>query len=155
MSLSEQERQRLGNPTRVDISYKVLPGTPIKRIPFRAGVMGNLSGHTKELPPLYEREFISIDRKNFDKVMERLNPTLEIDVKDTLSDDDDKQFRVELTFNKFDDFHPTQLIQQIPRLKALYEQREKLSAAKRNMSDPAIADIATEAVKGAAGDSSE
>ena len=146
-SLSEQERQRRGNPTRVDISYKVLPGTPVKRIPFRAGVMANLSGHTEDLPPLYEREFVSIDRNNFDKVMERMNPTLDINVKDTMSDDPDGEFKVELAFKKFEDFHPAQLIQQIPRLKKLFERREKMVAAKRSLADPGVQELATDAMK--------
>jgi type VI secretion system protein ImpB len=146
-SLSAQERQRRGNPTRVDISYKVLEGTPVKKIPFRALVMGNLSGHTQDLPPLYEREFISIDRNNFDKVLQEMNPTLELDVKDTLSNDPDARVGVSLKFNKFEDFKPSNLIKQIPRLKELFDRREKLVAARRNLSDPKIAEEATKAIK--------
>lgn len=145
-TLSEQERQRQGNPTRVDIKYKVKDGTPEKRIPFRAGVMANLSGHTKDLPPLYEREFISIDKTNFDDVMKRMNVTLDIDVKDTLSGDD-KTFNVELKFEKFADFHPSQLIEQVPRLKALYDKREKLRIAKQLLSKGRASDEATKMIK--------
>ena len=112
--------------------------------------MANLSGHTQDLPELYDREFVSIDRKNFDKVMERMNPTLEMEVDDTFSEGD--KFRVELTFNKFEDFHPSNLIKQIPRLQKLIEEREKLMAAKRNLADPAIAKEATKAVKKVAGE---
>jgi predicted component of type VI protein secretion system len=39
------------------------------------------------------------------------------------------------------------LIKQIPRLKELLDRREKLVAARRNLSDPKIAEEATKAIK--------
>ena len=109
--------------------------------------MANLSGHTEDLEPLYKREFTTIDRKTFDTVMKQLNVTLNLDVDDTLSEDPEAKFRVELKFEKFEDFHPTQLIKQVPRLWELYQRRQKLQAAKTMMSDPAVAELATKAVK--------
>lgn len=146
-NLSEQERQRQGNPSRVDIGYKVKDGTPVKRIPFRAGVMANLSGDTKDLPPLREREFVTIDKTNFDDVMKRMDVSLDINVQDTLSSEPDKTFNVELKFEKFNDFHPSQLIQQVPRLRALYEKREKLRVAKTLLSKGQAGDEATKMIK--------
>jgi type VI secretion system protein ImpB len=130
MPMSEQDTARKRSPTRVDISYKPLQGTKKVRIPFRAGVMGNFSGHTQDLPPLREREFVTIDKFNFDKVMEGMNVTLDLNVPDTMAADKDDVFKVNLRFKKWKDFHPSEIIKQVPRLLELYQLREKLRAAK-------------------------
>jgi len=115
--------------------------------------MGNLSGHTEGLPPLFERDFDYIDLNNFDAVMKRINPTLKLDIKDTLSEGEgegessDKILHVELTFQEFGAFHPSQLIRQIPRLWKLYQTREKLLHAKIILANARVAEIATDAMK--------
>ncbi len=133
MAKSEQATNRKRNPERVDINYVVKGGTKKVRIPFRAGVMGNFSGHTEDLPPLMDREFVKIDKFNFDKVMEGMNVSLNLNVQDTTTGNPDDQFNVALQFKKWDDFHPSNLIMQVPRLKTLYEERKKLLAAKTTL----------------------
>jgi type VI secretion system ImpB/VipA family protein len=133
MAKSEQETARKRSPTRVDIMYTPLKGTKKIRIPFRAGVMGNFSGHTQDLPPLRDREFVMIDKFNFDKVMEGMNVTLDLNVQDTMSGNKDDVFKVNLNFKKWKDFHPSEIIKQVPRLLELYQLREKLRAAKTQL----------------------
>lgn len=128
--MSEQETARKRSPTRVDLMYTPLKGTKKVRIPFRAGVMGNFSGHTQDLPPLRERQFVKIDKFTFDEVMEGMNVTLDLNVPDTMSSNKDDVFKVNLTFKKWKDFHPSELIKQVPRLLELYQLRQKLMAAK-------------------------
>lgn len=130
MAKSEQETARKRSPTRVDLMYQPLKGTKKVRIPFRAGVMGNFSGHTQGLPPLREREFVKIDKFNFDDVMKGMNVSLDLNVRDTISQNKDDVFKVELTFEKWKDFHPSEIIKKVPRLRELFELREKLRAAK-------------------------
>ena len=133
MAMSEQETARKRNPTRVDLMYTPLKGTKKVRIPFRAGVMGNFSGHTQNLPPLREREFVKIDKFNFDDVMKGMNVSLDLNVQDTMSTNPDDVFKVNLKLEKWKDFHPSEIIKQVPRLKELYDLREKLRAAKTTL----------------------
>jgi len=113
---------------RVHITYDVeTEGASVKKeLPFVVGVMGDFSANpTKELKPLKERKFVQIDRDNFDGVMKKMSPGLQLKVDNTLKDDDSKM-SVELQFNSFDDFEPGKLINQIEPLKKLLESRNKL-----------------------------
>jgi type VI secretion system protein ImpB len=130
---SEQLDSRKRSPTRVDLAYVPLKGTEKVRIPFRAGVIGNFSGHTQDLPALRDREFVKIDKFNFDDVMEGMNVTLDLNVPDTMSQNKDDVFKVNLRFKKWKDFHPSEIIKQVPRLLELYQLREKLRAAKTQL----------------------
>ena len=74
-SLQHKMDQGRVRPPRVRIDYKVETegAEPILELPFVVGVMADLSGQPKEaLRPLKERKFTTIDRDNFNDVMERL-----------------------------------------------------------------------------------
>jgi type VI secretion system protein ImpB len=88
--------------------------------------MGDFSGDpTQPLRPLAERKFIQIDRDNFDEVLSRMTPGLNLKVDNKLADDG-TQMAVNLTFNAMDDFAPARVAAQVPALKTLLETREKL-----------------------------
>ena len=113
---------------RVHITYDVeTEGTSVKKeLPFVVGVMGDFAGHNKEsLKPLKDRRFIQIDRDNFNDVMARIQPGLNIKVDNTLAGDG-SQMAVNLKFNSLDDFEPTKVAEQVPALKAMLETRAKL-----------------------------
>jgi type VI secretion system protein ImpB len=113
---------------RVHITYDVeTEGAQVLReLPFVVGVMGDFSGDpTQPLRPLVERKFIQIDRDNFDEVMARMTPGLNLKVDNTLADDG-SQMAVNLSFNAMEDFQPARVAAQVPALKALLETREKL-----------------------------
>ena len=113
---------------RVHITYEVeTEGAQIVReLPFVVGVMGDFSGDpTQPLRPMSERKFIQIDRDNFDDVMGRMAPGLNLKVDNTLAGDG-TQMSVNLAFNKLEDFDPAQVAAQVPALKALMETRNKL-----------------------------
>jgi len=98
-----------------------------KELPFVVGVMGDFSGDpTKKLSPLAERKFVSIDSDNFNEVMERMAPGLNLQVKNKLQDDG-SELPVSLTFTSMNDFSPGRIIDQVPALKTLLETRNKLS----------------------------
>ncbi|MEM7526987.1 MAG: type VI secretion system contractile sheath small subunit [Pseudomonadota bacterium] len=113
---------------RVHIKYEVeTEGALVeKELPFVVGVLGDFSGNpTEELKPFGERKFVQIDIDNFDEVMRRMTPGLQMRVPNTLSDDE-SDLRVDLKFSSLDDFEPAAIVEQVPALKTLLESRNQL-----------------------------
>jgi type VI secretion system protein ImpB len=113
---------------RVHITYQVeTEGAQVEReLPFVVGVMGDFAGDpTEPLRPLAERKFVQIDRDNFNDVMARIAPGLNIRVENTLAGDG-SEMAVGLKFKSIEDFEPAKVAEQVPALKALLETRAKL-----------------------------
>jgi type VI secretion system protein ImpB len=128
MAESIHEKLKRVRKPRVHITYEVeTEGAEILReLPFVVGIMGDFSGDpTQPLKPLSERKFIQIDRDNFNEVMARMTPGLNIRVDNKLADDG-SQMAVSLQFNSIEDFEPARVAEQVPALKALLETRNKL-----------------------------
>lgn len=114
---------------RVQITYDVEIGDAmeLKELPFVVGVMGDFTGHpAEELPALKDRKLVEIDRDNFDKVLAGMAPRLALRVDDKLSGGEDDQLNVELNFRSMDDFSPENVVRQVPALRQLLEQRDRL-----------------------------
>jgi len=127
MSSVHDKLARVRKP-RVHITYEVeTEGAQIEReLPFVMGIMGDFAGDPSEpLKPLAERKFVQIDRDNFNDVMARIQPGLNIKVDNTLAGDG-SQMAVNLKFNSLDDFDPAKVAEQVPALKAMLETRAKL-----------------------------
>ena len=128
MAESIHEKLKRVRKPRVHITYEVeTEGAEILReLPFVVGIMGDFSGDpTQPLKPLSERKFIQIDRDNFNEVMARMTPGLNIRVDNRLADDG-SQMAVSLKFDALEDFEPARVAEQVPALKALLETRNKL-----------------------------
>jgi len=113
---------------RVHIKYDVeTEGAVVEReLPFVMGVLGSFSGDpTSPLPPLRDRKFVTIDRDNFDQVMQRMTPGLNMKVNNTLKGDG-SEMSVNLQFKGMDDFEPGRVAEQVPALKSLMDTRNKL-----------------------------
>ena len=113
---------------RVHITYEVeTEGAAVLReLPFVVGVMGDYAGDPSEpLKPLTDRKFVQIDRDNFNDVMARIAPGLNLKVDNTLAGDG-SQMAVNLKFRSMDDFDPAKVAAQVPALKALMETRSRL-----------------------------
>jgi type VI secretion system protein ImpB len=113
---------------RVHIKYEVeTEGAVIeKELPFVVGVLGDFSGDpTEQLKPFGERKFIQIDRDNFDDVMRKLTPGLNMRVENVVGGEG-KDMAVSLKFEKLDDFEPGAIVNQVPALKSLLESRNEL-----------------------------
>jgi len=113
---------------RVHITYDVeTNGTVAKKeIPFVMGVMGDYSGdNTKDKKALKDRKFSQIDRDNFNDIMAKTAPKLDLKVKNTLADDD-SEISVSLDFNHMEDFEPHKIVDQVAPLKKLLETRDRL-----------------------------
>jgi type VI secretion system protein ImpB len=127
MASINQKLERVRKP-RVHIKYEVeTDGAQIEReLPFIVGVMGDFSGNpTTPLRPFKERKFVQIDRDNFNDVMTRIAPELNIRVENKLADDG-SEMPVQLKFKSMDDFEPGQIAQQVPALKKLLDTRNQL-----------------------------
>ena len=128
MSESYQSRLSRVRKPRVHITYEVeTEGAQIEReLPFVVGVLGDFAGDpTAELKPLAERKFVQIDRDNFNDVMARIAPGLNLKVENRLAGDG-TEMAVSLKFNSIEDFEPARVAGQVPALKALLETRAKL-----------------------------
>jgi type VI secretion system protein ImpB len=98
----------------------------VKELPFVVGILGDFSGNpTEPLKPLEERKFISIDRDNFDEIMSRMTPGLNMRVENTLKGDG-SEMAVELQFRSIQDFEPGRIVEQVEPLKKLLDARNKL-----------------------------
>src|SRR5207244_3357176 len=122
MASVHDKLERVRKP-RVHITYQVeTEGSAVeKELPFVVGVMGDFSGQpTDPLKPLKDRKFIQIDRDNFNDVMSRMTPGVNLKVENTLTGDG-SEIAVSLKLNSIDAFEPGQIVNQVEPLKKLLE----------------------------------
>ena len=135
MSSSIHDKLERVRKPRVHITYQVeTEGAVVeKELPFVVGVMGDFSGNapTAPLKPLKDRKFIQIDRDNFDDVMARMTPGLNMKVENTLKGDG-SEMGVQLKFRSMEDFEPGQVVNQVEPLRKLLETRNKLRSLPSN-----------------------
>ena len=115
MAESIHEKLKRVRKPRVHITYQVETegAAVVRELPFVVGVMGDFSGDpTEPLKSLKDRKFIQIDRDNFNDVMGRMTPGLNLKVKNTLKDDG-SELGVQLKFGNMDDFSPEKVAQQV------------------------------------------
>ncbi len=113
---------------RVHITYDVeTGGAQVKKeLPFVMGVMGDFSGDpTSDLKPMRDRKFVQIDRDNFNDVLNRMTPGLNLKVENTLAGDG-SEMAVELAFKSMNDFDPAKVARQVEPLQKLLATRDKL-----------------------------
>jgi type VI secretion system protein ImpB len=125
MALNEQHKRVSKN--RVSITYDVETGGAVETIelPFIIGVLGDFSADKEERAPLEERTFVDLNKDNFDQVMERVAPRLQMKVENTL-EGDDSVIEADLTFSSMKDFEPEALIEKVEPLAKLMETRTQL-----------------------------
>lgn len=127
MASIHDKLERVRKP-RVHITYQVeTEGAAVeKELPFVVGVLGDFSGNpTEPLKPLKDRKFIQIDRDNFNDVMARMTPGVNLKVENTLKGDG-SQMAVNLKFSSIDDFAPGKVMEQVEPLKKMMETRNKI-----------------------------
>ncbi len=127
MASIHNKLERVRKP-RVHIKYEVeTEGAMVEReLPFVVGVLGDFSGDpTEPLKSLKDRKFVQIDRDNFNDVMKRMTPGLQMKVENTLAGDG-SEMAVDLKFSSMDDFDPTSVVNQVEPLRKLLETRNKL-----------------------------
>ena len=112
MAKSIHDKLKRVRQPRVHITYDVeTEGAVVeKELPFVVGVLGDFSGNpTEPLKPLKDRKFVQIDRDNFNDVMARMTPGLNLSVENTLKGDG-SEMAVQLKFNSIEDFEPANVV---------------------------------------------
>ncbi|WP_286718257.1 type VI secretion system contractile sheath large subunit [Thalassolituus sp. UBA2009] len=126
MESTQKKLSRVRSP-RVHITYDVEIGNAIvqRELPLIVGILADLSGSPAEpLPVLKERDFVEIDRDNFDEVMEGFVPRLTMKVADSLSEEEEgATTNIELLFKSINDFSPLNLVRSIPKTNEIYQAR--------------------------------
>jgi type VI secretion system protein ImpC len=105
-------------------------------VPFVIGVIGDFSGAPAEpLPQLRKREFLEIDRENFDHRLKAAKPRVAFEV-EAQSGPNAGELAVELCFESLEDFQPEAVARRAEGLsgmfrlrRALAEVRDKLRAS--------------------------
>ena len=129
MSDSSQKRVGRVRPPRVQITYDVEDGgaTKSSELPMVAGVISDLSGDSSDPTEYAQREFIEVEQGGVDRLMKRLNPTLQFSVDDEISGKEDSEVGASLKFESIDDFSPMGVAKQIPQTAKLLEARRQLA----------------------------
>ena len=132
MSTSSQKFIARNRAPRVQIEYEVELYGAEKRVqlPFVMGVLADLSGQSAAppaLPPaaLAERKFLEFDVDNFDSRMKAIQPRLSFQVDNALSGEG--QLKVDLSFERMEDFSPESIALQVDALKQLLTARQQLA----------------------------
>jgi len=128
--MSESMQDKLGRvrKPRVHITYDLETNGAVeeKELPFVMGVMGDYSGdNTESKKALKDRKFAQVDRDNFNEMMTKVSPELNMKVDNTL-EADGSEMSVNLNFKNMEDFEPQKLVEQVEPLKKLMETRNKL-----------------------------
>ena len=126
---SVQKRLQKVRPPRVQLTYDVEIGDAIeaKELPFVVGVLGDFAAQSKTPQgKVRDRKFVNVDMDNFDDVMEGMAPRAAYRVKNRLTPEGG-EIGVDIEFNKFEDFRPESVVQQVEHLRKLQEARAKLA----------------------------
>jgi type VI secretion system protein ImpB len=118
---------------RVNILYKTEIGGAQQEVelPLNILVMGEYNPNVPEdEKSLEDRKTVSIDKDNFNDVLEKQNLGLTASVPDKLSGEKDASLTVDIKFKNLSDFGPEAIVKQVPQLKKLLELRSALTALK-------------------------
>ena len=118
---------------RVNILYKTEIGGAQEEVelPLNILVMGEYNPNVPEdEKSLEDRKTVSVDKDNFNDVLEKQNLGLTASVPDKLSGEKEASLTVDLKFKNLNDFGPEAIVNQVPELKKLLELRKALTALK-------------------------
>ncbi len=116
---------------RINIVYKPATGDAQEEmeLPLRLMVLGDFTGKPSDVP-LEESNPINIDKSNFNDVLAKQNIGVSFTVPDRIAGEEGAEMAVNLKFESINDFHPENIVRQVPELNKLLELREALVALK-------------------------
>ncbi len=117
---------------RINVTFKPAIGGAKEEIelPLKLLVLGDFTQRSDERK-LEDRKAISIDKNNFDAVLEKQELTLALNVPNRLQESDGhEELGVDIRVRSLKDFNPASLVEQVPELKKLMELRDALMALK-------------------------
>jgi type VI secretion system protein ImpB len=118
---------------RVNILYKTELGGAQEEVelPLNILVMGEYNPNVPDdEKSLEDRKTVSVDKDNFNDVLEKQNLGLTASVPDKLSGEKDASLNVDIKFKNLNDFGPEAIVKQVPELRKLLELRSALTALK-------------------------
>jgi type VI secretion system protein ImpB len=122
-------------PARINIQLNVDNGKTHKKmeLPLKLLVLGDFKMDGDE-SRIAEREKISINKDNFDGVMQSLNVELKTSVENHLKKND-SELPIELKFDNIKSFEPMEIVKQIPDLNRLIAVRNLIKDLGSNLLD--------------------
>lgn len=122
---------------RVNIKLDLHTGGVQKKVelPLKLLTVGDFS-NGREQRPLSEREKVDINKNNFNDVLAKFSPTVNLSVENTLAGDGLNE-EINVTFKNIRDFEPDQVARNIPQLRVLLAMRNLLRDLKSNLLDNA------------------
>ncbi|MBT3202811.1 MAG: type VI secretion system contractile sheath small subunit [Gammaproteobacteria bacterium] len=116
---------------RVNIVYKSSTGdqTEDVELPLKLMMLGDYTGKESEVP-VEDRDPVNINKDNFNDVMSGMNLSMDLNIHDTLSDQDDDEMSVHLDIKSINDLGPDSIAKQVPELNDMLEMRKALLALK-------------------------
>lgn len=118
---------------RVNVTFKPVTGDTAEELelPLKMMVLGDFTQQEDELK-LEDRKPFSVDKNNFNDVIEKQNLSIQFGVKNQLQDnvEGNEEIPVNLSFKHINDFDPASIVEQVPELKGLMDLREALVSLK-------------------------
>lgn len=117
---------------RINVTYKPATGGAREEteLPLKLMVLADFTQRQDERR-IEDRKPISIDKNNFDDVLAKQEIQLTLAVPNRLQDErTDDELPVQLHIQSMKDFHPDQLVEQVPELRKLMELRNALVSLK-------------------------
>lgn len=115
---------------RVNIVYKSSVGDQTEEVelPLKLLMLGDYTGKTSD-ETVEDRGPVNIDKDNFNAVMAGMKLSLDVNVTDTL-DEENESMPVHLEFKSMNDLSPDSVAKQVPELESMLEMRRALLALK-------------------------
>ena len=115
---------------RVNIVYKSQTGDQTEEVelPLKLLILGDFTGKPGD-DTVEDRDPININKDNFNDVMSGMNLSLDINVKDTLAEDND-EMPVHIDIKSMKDLSADSVAEQVPELNSMLEMRRALLALK-------------------------
>ena len=122
---------------RINVTFKPSNGEGLDELelPLKLMMMGDYTLKADDRK-IEDRKAININKNNFNDVLAKFSPVVNLSVKNTLADDDRKD-DINLTFKNIRDFEPEQVARNIPQLRVLLAMRNLLRDLKSNLLDNA------------------
>ena len=115
---------------RVNIVYKSNTGDQSEdvELPLKLLMLGDFTGKPSD-ELIEDRKPVNINKDNFNEVMSSMNLSLDMNVNNTLSEEDD-EMPVHIDIKSMKDLSPDSVASQVPELNSLLEMRRALLALK-------------------------
>ena len=116
---------------RVNIVYKPATGGAQEEVelPLKLMMVGDYTLRNDDTQ-IEDRKTINIDKDNFNDVMSGQKLSLDLNVANKLSGEENDEMSVSLKFDTLKDFEPENVAKQVPELNKMLELREALTALK-------------------------